>query len=306
MLLPLTAAADEPVRLAWPSGATADLAAPVARDLGLFSRHGLDVTLIDAEPNGVDLARRLASGEADAVIGPVSLLLDPMRQGLDAKFTTGVSGGGMRLLAERRARLRHIEDVKHRRVGVADLAGPSRLFFSIMMRRKGIDPFKEVEWVVVATGDQEQALRARSVDAVAASDPQGFYLLRALQAVEVATNLSGSYRQRVSNALACSGRMLRERRPDGASLTSALREASAWASGHVHEAAGLMAGYAPRLSEADRIAMLGSETIGERPFGRALIDDVAEYADELRLLGTFPYEMKVENFARTVCENVLS
>ncbi len=297
--------AGAPVRLAWPRGAVADLAVTIANDLGLFAQYGLAVTLVEAAPSGLDLAGRLASGEEDAAVGPVLLLLEPLRQGLDAKLTTGLGGGGLRLLAEKRSGLRHIEDIKHKRIGVADARGQARLFFSIMMRRKGVDPLKDVEWLVIEPAEQEGAIRAGRVDAVAAADPQAFYLLRALQAVEIATNLSGSYRQRVANVLACGGRMLRDRRDQAVSLTRALRQAAWWPRGHAHEAAMMIAGWATRLDEADRTAMVRSETIGETTSGRALVDDLAEYADELRLLGLFPYALNAEVFARGVCDDVL-
>ena len=293
------------IRLGWPAGATASLAAPAARELGLFSQFGLEVVLTDGAGSGSDLPGLLGDGHVDAVVCPVSLLLDPLRQGLDARLTTGVSAGGMRLLAEKRARLRRIEDLKGKRIGVGDLRGPARLFFSIMLRRKGINPFGDVTWVLVGPEAQEAALRAGEVDAVAASDPQGFYLLRALAAVEVATNLSGSYAQRVSTVLACGGRLLRDRRAESVALTRAVRQAAAWAGRHPADAAALIARWTTRLDAANRTAMVSSEALGQDPDGRALVVDVAEYADELRLLGTFPYDLNAERYARSVCENVL-
>ncbi len=304
--VPANAHADDELRLGWPAGSIADLAAPAAARFGLFAQYGLDVTLVGVAPTGKSLSDALSSHRVDAVVGPVSLLLEPLRLGLDARITTGISGGGLRLLAEKRSGLRHIEDMKHARIGVGDLDGPSRLFFSIMMRRKGIDPFKEVEWIVVDPSQQEAALRARRVDAIAASDPQAFFLLRAVLAVEIASNVSGSYRQRVANVLACGGRLVRDRRREATSLTRALRQAASWGASHVRAAAGLVAPWAPKLGEADRIAMIATETVGEHPAGHALIDDVAEYADEMRLLGTFPYELNAETFARQVCDDVMA
>jgi NitT/TauT family transport system substrate-binding protein len=303
--LPSSARAGaSPLRLGWPARAVALVAVQAAVELGLFAQYGLDIEFVEGTPGGGDLAAMLRAGRVDAVAAPVSLLLDPIRQGLDATFTTGISGGGVRLLSEKRSGLRHIEDMKHHRIGVADPAGPSRLFFSIMMRRKGIDPFHEVQWVTVPAAEQEDALRQRRVDAVGASDPQAFYLLRALNAVEIASNLSGSYDQRVANGLACGAALMRDRRGEAASLTRAIRQGAAWASTHTAQAALMVAPWTPRLTPADRQAMLRSENLREDPDGNALVDDIAAYVDELRLLGTFPFELNAERFARGICADL--
>ena len=298
-------AAPTTLRLAVPRGAVADVAVPAAIHLGLFAQFGLDVTPIDAAPDSVDIPAMLAGGHADAAVAPVLLLLPPLNTGLDARLVTGISGGGLRLLSLKRSGIRHIEDVKHKRVAIAHPNGSARLFFSVMMRRKGINPFAEVQWLTVAEPDQEQALRSGQVDIVAAADPQAFFLLRALAAVEIASNRSGSYRERVANVLVCAGPLLRDRRPAAAALARALRQAAAWSATHPSDAAALVATVPPLLSPDDGAAMLRSETLSEDPAGADLVDDVAEYADELRLLGTFPYQLNAERFARSVCDDVL-
>ena len=58
------------------------------------------------------------------------------------------------------------------------------------------------------------------------------------------------------------------------------------------------------LTDAERVAMLRSEAPDQHPTGTALIDDVAAYVDELRLLGTMPFELNAGRFARSICEDV--
>jgi NitT/TauT family transport system substrate-binding protein len=295
-----------PLRLAVPHGIVADVAVPAALKLGLFAQYGLEINLIDAARDSSDIPAMLASRKIDAAVAPVLLLLPPLNTGLDARLVTGISGGGLRLLATKRSGLRHIEDVKHKRIGIAYPNGSAKLFFSVMMRRKGINPFAEVQWLTVDEPAQEAALRSGQVDIIAAADPQAFLLLRALDATEIASNRSGSYRERVANVLACTGPLLRDRRPAASLLARSLRQAAAWAAAHPTDAATLIASWSPALSPDDRTAMLRTETLSETPAGADLVDDVAEYADELRLLGTFPYQLNAERFARSVCDNVLA
>ena len=187
---------------------------------------------------------------------------------------------------------------------MARLDGSAKLFFSIMMRRKGIDPFRDVTWVELAPSAQAEALGRGAVDAVAAADPDAFGLREALKLVEIATDISGSYRDRTAQVLACSGRLLRDDPDACRGLTHALLQA---ATAVVHDptaVAGLGASFAPKLSDVDRVRMLRAEAPDQHPTGPALVEDIAAYADELRLLGLFPYEMNAGKFARGVCQRV--
>lgn len=296
-------AAPRRLTLAWRHAAAPDVAVLVARDQGLFASLGLDVALVPT--GGAALADALRGG-ADACVGPALDLLVPLKDGLDARLVTGVDGGGLRLLAEKKSGLRHIEDLKGKRLGVGRLDGAAKLFFSIMLRRKGIDPYKEIGWIEVEPAGQGDALRARTIDAVAVSDAHGFFLREALKLTEIATNLSGSYRDRTSSVLACSGRLIRETPAAAASLAGAIRQAAAWVAAHPEDAAPLARSLGPdALSDQDVARMLRQEAPGEHPEGAALIEDVAAYADELRLLGLFPYDLNAGRYAESVCLRTL-
>ncbi len=299
------AAAPPPgrVRLAWQPGLAANIAVRVARKGGLFAANGCDVDLVVAE-SAPGLADLLRENEADACIGAALSLLPPLQAGLDAKLTAGISGGGLRLMAERRSKLRHIEDVKGKTIGVARLDGSAKLFFSIMMRRKGIDPFRDVTWVELAPAAQGDALQHAAVDAVAAADPDAFALREEMKLVEIATDISGSYRDRTAQVLACSGRLLHDDPASCAGMTRALLQAAAALAHDPSAASGLAGAFAPKLSDADRVRMLRAEAPDQHPTGRALVEDMAAYADELRLLGLFPYELNAGKFARSVCQLV--
>ncbi len=300
---------DQPVQpttitLGW-RGAPIDVALLIARDQGLFAGSGLNVILKPGLPSGSDLAGAMRAGQIAGCVGPIPLLLGPVHDGLDARFTTGVAGGGLRLLAERRSGLRHVTDMTRRTIGVVDPQGAARLFFSVLFRRKGIDPAAAVTWHQLDASQLGPALLAGTVDAVAVADPDAFALREAMRLTEIATNLSGGYRDRAFTALLLSGALLRgARRDDAARLTRAIRQAAGWAADHVEAAAGIAQPLAPALTPIVRARMLGSEALGLHPTGSALVDDVAAYVDELRLLGALPYQLNATRFARGACDDV--
>lgn len=307
-LLPAAARAAEGsaggrVRLAWQPGLASNIAVLVARKRGLFATNGCDVDLVVTDVTS-SLADLLRADEADACVGAALNLLPALQGGLDAKLTAGISGGGLRLMAERRSKLRHIEDVRGKTIGVARLDGSAKLFFSIMMRRKGIDPFRAVTWVELAPAAQADALRRGAIDAVATADPDAYALRQEMKLVEIASDTSGSYRDRTAQVLACSGRLLRDDPAICRGLTRALLQAATVVAHDPAVAADLGASFAPKLTDADRVRMLRQEAPDQHPTGAALVEDIAAYADELRLLGLFPYELNAGKFARSVCQLV--
>ena len=296
-------ATPAPLRLAWQPTLAVNIAVLVAQQAGLFADNGLRVELVPVAGSAA-LSDIVAAGHADACVGPVLSLMVPLLTGLDGKLTAGVGGGGLRLLAERRTGIRHIEDLGGRSIGVGRLDGSAKLFFSVMMRRKGIDPFRAVTWVELGSASQAEALDSGAVDAVAAPDPAAFALRRSMKLVEIATNISGSYRDRTSEVLLCSGRLLRGNPAAAAALTRAIGGAARSVARDPASAARVGAAIAPALSDADLLRMLGEEAPDQHPTGTALVEDVAAYADELRLIGLLPYELNAGRFARGVCQTV--
>ena len=303
---PHTTDASRPFVLGWREVSPSGVIVLAAEQEGLFAKYGVSVTLRAERTGDPPFASLLASGTLDGAVAPAPLLLDPLRRGLDARFTAGLSGGGLRLLAGRHPRLRHIEDMKGRRIGIANPDGPARLFFSVMLRRKGINPFAEVTWVTVPTSSMDAALGAGTIDAIAVSDPDAFRLMRAGRLTTVATNVSGSYRDRTYAALILRGPCLRgEARVRAAGLTRALLDGARFVATRTAAAADLAGTIAPDLPPEARRAMLGGEAPDRHPTGDALVDDIAAYTDELRLLGTMPFELNAGRFARGVCDDVL-
>ena len=103
-----------------------------------------------------------------------------------------------------------------------------------------------------------------------------------------------------------SGNLLRgPRRVDAIGLTGALLEAAHFVATQPKDATSFAASLAPAsLDAAALVQMLRTEAPDQHPVGAALVDDIAAYVDELRLLGTMPFDLNSGRFARTVCQDV--
>ncbi len=66
-----------PIKLAWNASAICTAAAPVAKESGVFARHGLDVEFVNFGGSTEQLLEAIATGKADAGIGMALRWLKP-------------------------------------------------------------------------------------------------------------------------------------------------------------------------------------------------------------------------------------
>jgi NitT/TauT family transport system substrate-binding protein len=158
-------------------GLTCEAAIFVAREKGFFQEEGLDVELVKTDWDS--LRDGLGLGRFDANYTLIMYLLKPIEQGLDVKITGGVHTGCLRVQAGAKSDIRTVEDLRGKRIGIPTMGSPPFLFTSRVLAAHGMDPRKDVEWVVVAPEVMGLALDNGQVDAVADSEPLGSILLAA-------------------------------------------------------------------------------------------------------------------------------
>ncbi len=137
---PAAGGAPRPIKLAWNASAICTAAAPVAKESGVFARHGLDVEFVNFGGSTEQLLEAIATGKADAGIGMALRWLKPLEQGFDVKVTAGIHGGCMRLLGARSAGATSLEALKGKVIAVSDQASPAKNFFGLLLAKRGIDP----------------------------------------------------------------------------------------------------------------------------------------------------------------------
>ncbi len=278
-----------------------------AADQGVFERYQLRIEFsdaVDASRQALDLVQ---AGRADGAVAAALSWLPRLQAdpGLEARLVCGMQAGSARLLIARRSPLHRIEDLHRRAIGIANLDSPDRLFFSIMMRRKGMDPNRDVEWRIIAPEALGPALVEGQVQAVVGHDPAIWQLRDALHLTELASSMSGSYGARVSRVLGLRDRLLQDDPGAAVAVALAIQEAATWVAKHPDEVSVLLAARNPALSAEQANRMLRAEGHNVHPTGIDLRNQIAQYVDELKLLGLTPETVDSAVFAKRFTVNAL-
>ena len=276
-----------------------------ARDQGLFDRYKLEIAYAGPVRSGRDALNQIQSGEADAAVAAALSWLPRLQGGLPARLVCGLQAGSSRLLVARHSPFHRIEDLHRHVIGITNLDSPDRLFFSIMMRRKGMDPNRDVEWRQLPADGLGLALAEGHVQAVVGHDPAIWMLRDGLHLDELASSMSGSYSVRVSRVLGLRSAVLQADPVAAVALTMAMQDAARWVGAHPQQTAALLAAESPSITEEQFDRMLRSEGRAVHPVGNDLRDQVAEYMDELKLIGLTPESLDSTAFARDVTANTL-
>src|SRR5256885_12905139 len=167
-------AASNKVRVGY-SGLTCEAPIFTAVEKGFLKDEGLEVSLVKC--NWANYKDVLALGGYDVTHHLVMYFLKPIEQGMDVKFTGGIHRGCLRVQAAAKGNIRKIEDLRGKRIGVPGMGTPPFIFANRVLGANGVNPGKEITWLVVPAGELGLALDEGEVDAVANSEPIGSLLL---------------------------------------------------------------------------------------------------------------------------------
>src|SRR3982751_880199 len=198
-----------------------------AVEKGFFKEEGLDVNLVKCEwANYKDV---LALGGYDITHHLIMYFLKPVEQGLDVKFTGGIHRGCLRVQAATKGNIRTIQDLRGKRIGVPGMGTPPFIFANRVLGANGIDPGKEITWLVFPAGELGLALDKGEVDAVADSEPIGSLLLAQGKVVNVADQAKDPpYADEYCCAVIVNGKFLKANPRAAAGATRALLKAAKW------------------------------------------------------------------------------
>jgi len=194
---------------------------------GFFKEEGLDVTLIKCEwANYKDV---LALGGFDITHHLVMYFLKPVEQGLDVKFTGGIHRGCLRVQASAKSSIQSVKDLKGKRIGIPGMGTPPFIFANRVLSANGIDPGKDITWLVFPAGELGLALDKGEVDAVANSEPIGSLLL-ATGKVKTIADLAkdAPYKDEYCCAVLVNGKFLSREPKTAAAATRALLKSAKW------------------------------------------------------------------------------
>ena len=214
------------VRVAY-LGLTCEAAMFVAQEKGYFEEEGLDVEFVKTDWDG--LRDGLGLGRFDANYTLIMYLLKPIEQGLDVKITGGVHSGCLRVQAGAKSEIKSAADLKGKKIGIPTMGSPPFLFTSRVLAARGLDPQKDVTWVVVAPEVMGLALEKGQVDAVADSEPLGSILAAQANVRTIADQaIDEPYRDEYCCATVVSGKFAASNPAGAAKVTRALLKGAMW------------------------------------------------------------------------------
>jgi NitT/TauT family transport system substrate-binding protein len=200
----------------------------VAQEKGYFKDEGLDVELVKTDWKG--LRDGLGLGRFHANHTLIMYILKPIEAGLDVKMTGGIHTGCLRIQAVKNSDIKSVADLKGKKIGIpTTLGSPPHLYASRMVAVNGLDPKKDVEWVVYPPETSELALDQGRVDAIASAEPIGT-ILAIKDKVRAVTDqaVDERYRDEFCCAVVVNGKFAREHPKEAAAVTRALLKGARW------------------------------------------------------------------------------
>src|SRR5437763_329237 len=208
-------------------GLTCEAPIFTAFERGFFKEEGLDVALVKCQwANYKDV---LALGGFGVTHPLVMYFTEPVEQGLDVKYTGGIHRGWLRVQAAAKGNIRSIKDLRGKRIGVPGMGTPPFIFANRVLGANGIDPSKDITWLVFPAGELGLALDKGEVDAVADSEPIGSLLLADGKVRNIADQAADApYKDEYCCAVLVNGKYLARNPKACAAATRALLKAAKW------------------------------------------------------------------------------
>lgn len=221
-----SAAAANKIRVGY-VGITCEAPIYTAVEKGFFKEEGLEVELVKCDwRNYKDV---LALGGYDVTHHLIMYFLKPLEQGLDVKITGGIHRGCLRVQAAVNGKVRTVKDLRGKRIGVPGMGTPPFIFANRVLGANGIDPSKEITWLVFPAGELGLALDKGEVDAVADSEPIGSMLVAQGKVRNVADQaVDMPYADEYCCAVIVNGKFLKRNPKASAAATRALLKAAKW------------------------------------------------------------------------------
>jgi NitT/TauT family transport system substrate-binding protein len=172
LLATLPAQASTPLMLLY-AAAPSFLGAYVAKDQGIFEKHGLNVTL-SAPMSSATMPPALEGGSAQIAGTQTVLVVQAVDSGIDLVVIAGTepypAPYSQGMLARPGSGIKSVKDLPGHSVASPGIGATMDILARELMIRAGVDP-NSVKQVEVALPQMADALRTGSVDVVVAVDP---------------------------------------------------------------------------------------------------------------------------------------
>ena len=171
-----TSAADK-VRVAFVSPSPVFAPTWIAKETGLFAKHGLDadVILLTGSPR---LVQALIAGDVDFAVVGLTAVMRARMQGADvAVLATATNVSVMKLLVSRQSGIHRLEDLKGKILGVSQFGSEADAFARIVVGKAALRPDRDV--AILQMGGHPQVAAALVAGKLEAGVLGGLALLTA-------------------------------------------------------------------------------------------------------------------------------
>ena len=276
----------------------------VADQHQFFKAHNLDVEFVNFGNSTELLLEAIATGKAEAAVGMALRWLKALEQGFDVKLTAGTHGGCMRLVTLDNGPAT-LEALKGKTIGVTDMAGADKNFFSLLLKRHGLDPNSDVSWRVFPQDLLPMVLKKGEIQAASGSDPVMWRLTQQPGYREVATNLSDTYAHLSCCVIGARGSLIRDRPEVAAAITHAILQAHAFAAQHPDAIGQEFNSKALNTNPQEIASVLKMHTHGHYSVGEAFVKEIDIYAHDLKAINVLRPETDPLLFAKGITADVL-
>jgi NitT/TauT family transport system substrate-binding protein len=277
-------------------GITCEAPIFTAVEKGFFKEEGLDVEMVRCPwANYKDM---LALGRFDVTHHLIMYFLKPLEQGVDVKFTGGIHRGCLRVQAPTKGKIFKIEDLRGKKIGVPGMGTPPFIFANRVLGAHGIDPGKEITWIVYPAGELGLAMDKGDVDAVANSEPIGSLLLSDGKVRNIADQATDApYVDEYCCGVLVNGMFLAKNPKAAAAATRALLKGAKWVETNPAAAARLSveSNYLASSVEMNTVAIAHLRYV---PSVSGAEDAVKSAAAEMKKAGMLSPSTDVEDLAK--------
>ena len=294
------------IKVAWSQSSACHAPLAFGQQTGIFARHGLDVELQNFSASHTELLTLIATGKADAGIGLLQGWLKPLEQGFDVKLVAGTHGGCLRLLTTAQSGITDVKQLKGKTIAVAALTSPAKEAFVVSLARAGLNPEKDVTWKVFPGDLLALAVQKGEAQAIAHYDPEAFRF-RKEGLIEIASNQTGHYANRVCCVVGATASLLMTDKPTVRALVQAVDEVHHYTSQHPKEIARYyLDTFKPNISFEDLSEQLESLAYHHHPVGEAFQKELVAAIDDLKLVRVLRQSTDSNAFAQQISANVFA
>ncbi|CAK7192743.1 hypothetical protein COMNV_00950 [Commensalibacter sp. Nvir] len=293
------------VRIAWPHSHQ-DALFNVACANNFFVKNSLNVQLSPQIQTSQDALNAFKANKCDAIVMSALDWIPELISGLKGKLLVGTGGSNFRLLVSKHRRIDRLADLNKLKIAVGPGGQKEKLFLSILLRRKGINPDQNISWIETEEKELLPTLLSNRVQAIITSDPLAWQILTAAkkQLYELAGSQTGSWSVRINYVLGVSDHFLNNYPDTISPLAKSIRMASMWQKNNLKKTSDLLTESLKPMSSQDILLMLQHQNQNIAPINNKLWEQIAQYLDEFKLLNLLPMSLNSAKTARQFCYTI--